>query len=62
MSRRRAPTMRNPISRVRSVTDTSMVFMMLMPPTASEIDAIAASSQLKLFAAASLVARASAGS
>ena len=32
------------------------------PPTASEIDAMAASSQLKLFAAASLVARASAGS
>ena len=34
MSRRRAPTaIRNPISRVRSVTDTSMMFMMLMPPT-----------------------------
>ena len=31
-----------PISRVRSVTDTSMVFMMLMPPTQSEIDATAA--------------------
>jgi hypothetical protein len=44
------------------VTDTSMVFMMLMPPTASEIDATAASSQLKLLAAASWVASASAGS
>ena len=44
MSRRRAPTaMRSPISRVRSVTDTSMMFMMPMPPTSSETDAIAAS-------------------
>src|SRR6185437_14032127 len=32
-----APTaMRIPISRVRSVTDTSMMFMMPMPPTSSE--------------------------
>ena len=38
MSRLRAPTaMRMPISRVRSVTDTSMMFMMPMPPTSSEI-------------------------
>ena len=45
MSRPRAPTaMRRPISRVRSVTDTSMMFMMPMPPTRSETDAIAASS------------------
>ena len=37
---RRAPiAMRIPISRVRSVTDTSMMFMMPMPPTSSEIDA-----------------------
>ena len=36
--------MRMPISRVRSVTETSMMFMMPMPPTSSEIDAIAASS------------------
>ena len=44
MSRRRAPTaMRSPISRVRSVTDTSMMFMMPMPPTSSETEAIAAS-------------------
>ena len=40
-----APTaMRVPISRVRSVTETSMMFMIPMPPTSSEIDAIAASS------------------
>ena len=39
----RAPmAMRIPISRVRSVTDTSMMFMMPIPPTTSEIDAIAA--------------------
>ena len=44
MSRPRAPTaMRRPISRVRSVTDTSMMFMMPMPPTRSETEAIAAS-------------------
>ena len=29
--------LRMPISRVRSVTDTSMMFMMPMPPTSSEI-------------------------
>ena len=28
--------MRTPISRVRSVTDTSMMFMMPMPPTSSD--------------------------
>ena len=45
MSRRRAPTaFRKPISRVRSVTDTSMMFMMPMPPTTSEMTAIDASS------------------
>ena len=36
--------MRNPISRVRSVTETSMMFMMPMPPTSSETEATAASS------------------
>ena len=42
MSRGRAPTaMRRPISRVRSVTDTSMMFMMPMPPTSSDTAAIA---------------------
>ena len=46
MSRRRAPiAMRMPISRVRSVTDTSMMFMMPMPPTSSEMEAMAPSMQ-----------------
>jgi len=36
----RAPTARRtPISRVRSVTDTSMMFMMPMPPTSSDTEA-----------------------
>ena len=35
--------MRMPISRVRSVTETSMMFMMPMPPTSSEMLAIEAS-------------------
>ena len=40
MSRPRAPTaMRMPISRVRSVTLTSMMFMMPTPPTISEMPA-----------------------
>ena len=40
--RRRAPTaLRSPISRVRSVTETSMMFMMPIPPTSSEMPAIA---------------------
>ena len=35
-----APTAtRTPISRVRSVTETSITFMMPIPPTRSEIDA-----------------------
>src|SRR3977135_3267888 len=42
---RRAPiAMRMPISRVRSVTDTSRIFMIPTPPTRSEIDARIASS------------------
>ncbi len=37
MSRRRAPSdFRKPISRVRSLTTISMMFMMTMPPTTSE--------------------------
>ena len=45
MSRPRAPTaIRRPISRVRSVTDTSMMFMMPIPPTMSDTEAMAASS------------------
>ena len=36
-SRDRAPSaMRKPISRVRSVTESSMMFMMPMPPTSSD--------------------------
>ena len=36
-----APTaLRRPISRVRSVTDTNMMFMMPIPPTNSEMAAI----------------------
>ena len=34
---------RSPISRVRSVTDTSMMFMMPMPPTTSETPAMSES-------------------
>ena len=34
---------RSPISRVRSVTETSMMFMIPIPPTISDTDAIAAS-------------------
>ncbi len=46
----RAPiAMRMPISRVRSVTDTSMMFMIPMPPTISDTDAIAASSHVMIF-------------
>ena len=42
---RRAPiAMRMPISRVRSVTETSRMFMMPMPPTSSEIEATVARS------------------
>ncbi len=42
MSRRRAPTaIRMPISLVRSVTETSMMFMMTMPPTMRAIEEMA---------------------
>ena len=45
MSRPRAPTARrSPISRVRSVTDTSMMFMIPIPPTTRETTAIPANS------------------
>jgi hypothetical protein len=41
MSMRFAPTaLRTPTSRVRSRTDTSMMFMMPMPPTSSEMEAM----------------------
>ena len=43
----RAPiAMRMPISRVRSLTETSMMFMMPMPPTIRDTDAMAASNPL----------------
>ena len=42
-----APTaMRTPISRVRSLTLTSMMFMMPMPPTSSDTAAMLASSRV----------------
>ena len=45
MSLRRAPTaLRIPISRVRSVTETSMMFITPIPPTSSEIAATSPSS------------------
>ncbi len=45
MSRRRAPiALRMPISRVRSVTLTSMMFITPIPPTSSEIAATSPSS------------------
>ena len=41
ISLRRAPTaLRTPISRVRSVTDTSMMFITPMPPTSKPIEEI----------------------
>ena len=49
MSRRRAPmALRMPISRVRSVTVTSMMFMIPMPPTTSEMAAMAPSSTSRM--------------
>ncbi len=44
MSRGRAPSaLRRPISRIRSVTETSMMFITPMPPTSSEMIAMPAS-------------------
>ena len=57
MSRRQAPTAwRRPISRVRSVTETSMMFMMLMPPTTRDTDATAARNKVTERAAAACAA------
>ena len=48
-SRRLAPmALRRPISRVRSVTVVSIMFMMPMPPTTSEMPAMAASSSVSV--------------
>ena len=44
----RAESLRRPISRIRSVTETSMMFMTPMPPTSSEIAAIPASSAVSV--------------
>ena len=50
-----APTaMRTPISRVRSVTLTSMMFMMPMPPTSSDTAAMLASSSVSACVLSSL--------
>ena len=46
-----------PISRVRSVTVTSMMFMTPMPPTSSEIAATAPSSTVKVSWSAVTAAR-----
>ena len=48
MSRLVAPTaLRSPISRVRSVTETSMMFIIPTPPTKSEMAAMAARKSVK---------------
>ena len=52
----RAPmAMRMPISRVRSVTDTSMIFITPMPPTTSEISAIDEISKVMVLVVLSMV-------
>ncbi len=62
MSRRLAPRARRmPISRVRSVTVASMMFMMPMPPTNSEMPAIIAIRLLKRLLSASASLRRSSG-
>ena len=48
---------RRPISLVRSVTDTYIMFMMPTPPTISEMNAIAASSRVRVFITWSIVSR-----
>ena len=54
----RAPTaMRTPISRVRSVTETSMMFITPMPPTISEMRAIAEISSVMVCVVLSIVWR-----
>ena len=52
MSRSRAPMdIRIPISRIRSVTETSMMFMIPIPPTSSEIEAMLPRSSVKMLVA-----------
>ena len=40
--------LRSPISRIRSVTDTSMMFMTPIPPTSSEMAAMPASNTVRV--------------
>ena len=62
MSRRLAPRARRmPISRVRSETVASMMFMMPMPPTSSEMPAIEPSTRLKIRLVASAFSSSSSG-
>ena len=61
MSARRAPTAtRTPISRVRSVTDTNIMFMTPMPPTTRAIAAMAPISSVIVCVVCSMVLRMSA--
>ena len=53
--------LRTPISRVRSVTETSMMFMMPMPPTTRLTAAMPASSSLNVWVVCSKVASTSDG-
>ena len=49
MTRGVAPSaLRRPISRIRSVTDTSMMFITPMPPTSSEMPAMPPSSTVSV--------------
>ena len=49
MARCVAPSaLRSPISRTRSVTETSMMFMTPIPPTSSEMAAMPASSTVRV--------------
>ena len=58
MSRPRAPSaLRMPISRVRSRTETSMMFMIPIPPTTSEIEAMPASRIVSVVVTAETVLR-----
>ena len=58
MSRRLAPmACRMPISRVRSVTETSMMFMIPMPPTSREMPATVPRNTTRVWLASSKVSR-----
>ena len=60
ISRRLAPmALRMPISRVRSVTDTSMMFIMPIPPTSREMLAMAPKNITKVLVVSSRVSRVS---